>query len=67
LLDQEKMQIYVTGSSAKILAKEIASSLRGRTLVQEVFPFSFGEYLKKFEVRIPKQRGRRAELNLCII
>jgi len=45
LLDQEKAQIYLSGSSAKLLGSEIASALRGRTLVQEVFPFSFREYL----------------------
>lgn len=45
LLDQEKMHIYISGSSAKLLGKEIASALRGRTLVTEVFPFSFREYL----------------------
>jgi uncharacterized protein len=45
LLDQERMQIYITGSSAKMLGKEIASALRGRTYVLEVFPFSFREFL----------------------
>jgi uncharacterized protein len=45
LLDQEKMQIYLSGSSAKMLGNEIASALRGRTLTQEIFPFSFREYL----------------------
>lgn len=46
LLDTEEMQIYLTGSSAKLLSKEIATSLRGRTLVREVFPFSFEEFLE---------------------
>jgi len=45
LLDQERMQLYITGSSAKMLGKEIASALRGRTYVIEVFPFSFREFL----------------------
>jgi len=45
LLDQGKMHIYISGSSAKLLGKEIASALRGRTLVTEIFPFSFREYL----------------------
>ena len=46
LLDQENMQIFVTGSSAKMLSKELATTLRGRELTQEVFPFSFSEYLE---------------------
>jgi predicted AAA+ superfamily ATPase len=45
LLDKEKMAIFITGSSAKLLSKEIATSLRGRCLENEVFPLSFPEYL----------------------
>lgn len=37
--------IYVTGSSAKLLSKEIATSLRGRTISYEIYPLSFKEYL----------------------
>ena len=43
LLDKETMQIVITGSSAKMLSKEIATNLRGRTITREVFPFSFAE------------------------
>ena len=46
LLDTEPYKIYLTGSSAKMLSKEIATSLRGRTLVREIFPYSFREYLR---------------------
>lgn len=45
LLDKEKMSLFVTGSSAKMLSKEIATNLRGRATATEVFPFSFSEYL----------------------
>lgn len=44
LIDQEKMQLYVTGSSAKMLSSEIATTLRGRGWPQEVFPCNFAEY-----------------------
>lgn len=46
LLDQQKMQVYLSGSSARLLGPEIATQLRGRTLVHEVFPFSYAEYLE---------------------
>ena len=46
ILDSEPYRIFITGSSAKMLSKEIASSLRGRTLVREIFPYSFVEYLR---------------------
>ncbi len=40
------IQIVITGSSSKLLSKEIATSLRGRTLSLKVHPFSFREFLK---------------------
>ena len=46
LLDTENVQIMLTGSSARLLSREIASALRGRSLVAEVFPFSFAEVLR---------------------
>ena len=43
----EKCQICVTGSSAKMLSKELATVLGGRALPQEVFPYSFSKFLKR--------------------
>lgn len=45
LSDQENCRIYLTGSSAKLLSRELATSLRGRTLPYEVFPLSYAEFL----------------------
>lgn len=44
---EENCEIYITGSSARMLSKEIGTALRGRTLSWELFPFSFGEYLNR--------------------
>jgi predicted AAA+ superfamily ATPase len=46
LLDTENIQIFITGSSSKLLSSEIATSLRGRSLPVEIFPFNFTEFLK---------------------
>lgn len=46
LLDTEQVQIVLTGSSSKLLSREIATSLRGRSLSAEIFPFSFVEFLQ---------------------
>ena len=45
LMRTEKCEVYITGSSAHLLSKEIATEMRGRGLSWEVFPFSFLEYL----------------------
>lgn len=48
--DTVSRNIYLTGSSARLLGKEIATSLRGRALAYELLPFSFSEYLRYFEI-----------------
>lgn len=45
LLDEEHGRVVVTGSSAKLLSRELATSLRGRSLPTELLPFSFAEAL----------------------
>ena len=45
LMRTEKCEVYLTGSSARMLSKEIATQMRGRALSWELFPFSFREFL----------------------
>lgn len=45
-LADQKYQVYITGSNAKMLSAEIATTLGGRYMIQEVYPYSFREYLK---------------------
>lgn len=45
----ENCEVYITGSSAKLLSKEIATELGGRTFTWEMFPFSFREFLRAHE------------------
>ena len=40
-----KYRINITGSNSKMLSKEIASTLGGRFMIVNVFPYSFKEYL----------------------
>jgi len=44
--DSVTKNIFITGSNAKLLSSEIASSLRGRSLSFKVYPLSFKEYLQ---------------------
>lgn len=45
MMRTEKCEVYLTGSSARMLSKEIATQMRGRALSWEIFPFSFREFL----------------------
>lgn len=55
LLDQSQAKITITGSSAKLLGSEIHTSLRGRALPCEMFPFSFTEYLGANNIACPQR------------
>ena len=40
-LADSKYRVMITGSNARMLSREIVSSLGGRYIPREVFPFSF--------------------------
>lgn len=44
-LADEKYRVFITGSNAHMLSREISSTLGGRYLTKEIYPFSFKEYL----------------------
>lgn len=55
MFDTRKVQIYLTGSSSKLLSKEIHTSLRGRAITTEIWPYSFREYLLAKNIRIDSE------------
>jgi hypothetical protein len=56
-LHDEGYRIFLSGSSSKLLSKEIATSLRGRSLSYLMLPFSFSEFLQVKGVAASKQRS----------
>lgn len=46
IYDNENCSVFITGSSSKLLRKEISTSLRGRNICYELFPLNFKEYLR---------------------
>lgn len=50
LLDKNQ-QVVVSGSSSRLLSKEIATELRGRSISLKVYPFSFKEILRSRNIR----------------
>lgn len=57
-----KYHVFVTGSNAKMLGRDIETVLGGRYLDIRVFPYSFREYLRAVGVTVPNgwQYGRKA-------
>jgi uncharacterized protein len=53
LYDTENCTLFLTGSSSRLLSKEIATSLRGRTLTYELFPLSFKETCEWLKLDLP--------------
>ena len=48
LLDTERIELFLSGSSARLLSREVATSMRGRAMEALVHPFSLREYLRYF-------------------
>jgi len=46
IIDTEKVKLFLSGSSAKLLSTEVATEFRGRSLPFELLPFSFREALR---------------------
>lgn len=63
LLDTENIDLFLSGSSARLLSREVATSMRGRAMEALIFPFSFREFLRhrNLEPQIPPDRLPKAE------
>jgi hypothetical protein len=46
--------VFITGSNANFLSKELGTHLTGRHIDIELYPFSFTEFLKSHAIDIPK-------------
>jgi predicted AAA+ superfamily ATPase len=55
MLDSEQVDIFISGSSAALLSRELATAMRGRAWEVVVHPFSFEEYLRHHRRALPKR------------
>lgn len=53
VLDHEKVELYLSGSSAALLSREIATAMRGRAWEVVIHPFRFEEYLRHHGLPVP--------------
>lgn len=58
LLDTPGYELFLSGSSAKLLSREIATSMRGRAWEIAIYPFSFTEFLRHHSHEIPDRPDR---------
>lgn len=58
LLDEGQCAVFISGSSAKMLSREIATSMRGRGWEIVVYPFSFAEFLRHHRREVPDRLDR---------
>ena len=58
-----KINVWITGSNAKMLSREIESVLGGRYLPMEVYPYNFSEFLEVqgSEILLSSDLGSRAK------
>ena len=65
LADSKEYRVFITGSNAKMLSKEIATTLGGRYLIKHIYPFSFAEYLTANKIKLKEywqHSGKRYEI-----
>lgn len=61
IYDKEFFKIFITGSSSKLLSREIATSLRGRTASYPIYPLNFSEFLRFKGLEIDKHLAYSAK------
>lgn len=72
LLDTEKVEVFLSGSSAARLSRELATAMRGRSWEVVIHPFSFEEYLRHRGQEVPRSQetlsaGKRSALEGALL
>ena len=58
---ERDIKLVITGSSAGLLPEELSTQLRGRSLNQTVYPFSFSEFLKSRGIEYQTETVKHSE------
>jgi len=61
---EEDINVFISGSSSKLLSKEIATQLRGRSLTYTILPFSFMEFLRAKKIEIKKYLSSKERVRM---
>lgn len=60
-------KIFITGSSSKLMIKEISKELRGRYISKILLPFSFKEFLKLKEFKFEDTSEKRGKIKNLLL
>ncbi len=66
-LTEEKFRVMITGSNAKMLSREIASTLGGSYVQRTIHPFSFAEYLNYRDVQLDRNWAFNPEMRSAVV
>lgn len=73
VIDSERVDVFLSGSSAHLLSREVATSMRGRAMEALVLPFSFREFLRHRQSeprqsveRLPKAKRSALDAQLMV-
>ena len=64
---EAKYRVMITGSNAKMLSREIASTLGGSYIQRNIYPFSFKEYLDFYGIQLDKNWEFQPEKRLMVV
>lgn len=66
-LADSKYRVFITGSNARMLSRDITTTLGGRYIIREIFPFSFAEYLTYLGIELMKNWEYNPDRRLQVI
>jgi predicted AAA+ superfamily ATPase len=66
-LTESKYRVMITGSNAKMLSREIASTLGGSYIARDIYPFSFEEYLQYHGMTVDKNWHYHPDTRLKVV
>lgn len=66
-LSESKYRVMITGSNAKMLSHDIASSLGGSYIQRDIYPFSFKDYLRYHDITLEKNWQYMPDVRLKVV
>lgn len=66
-LTESKHHVMITGSNAKMLSKEITSTLGGSYIQRDIYPFSFDESLRYHGLQLDKNWEYNPDMRLGVV